>query len=278
MSPPWLALPVETDTQPAGFEGEFRQLLEKAAQLPTLLGEAQQAFLRNELPGDQFPEATAARQMLVITPQYRGALLTLGDAQASLTALGLMRPLIETWTHLYFISHGPPKEAACRALRLEVGWATDLVGLVRVQHREDQLRIAERRLAELEELRRTRGCRGGSRDYGDVGATVKQMAGELDVTFLPDAWRSSSQIVHAAGWDWTVESNIDGRLSPVSPKPSQRATWLRQLVILYAQVTQTYLLVAGADLHSPTVLTLWNGCLELFDHRWLTGAINGDFD
>ena len=183
--------------------------------------------------------------------------------------------------HLYFIvGNDNLAEASCRALRLDVGQAVETLGMLKDGDQVDanQLEMAQKRVAELEAIANSRGCKGKRRSYGDVGSTVKTMGKELNIPWLFGAWRSFSQMGHVGGWDWSVEDQGDGRSAFVDPSPSRRAGWLRHLVILYSNVVWTYMLVTGIPFGSAAEVDFGNAANRLLNDRWLERMVDGDFD
>jgi hypothetical protein len=258
------------------FEARFAPLRSSARDIPAILAREDRS-----VPGDQFPEATAERQILAVTPLYHAAVAALAEPETSLGALALMRPLIETWMHMYFImGEDDMADAACRAIRLEAGWAADTLGLVRASGEElaSEIDKAQRRLDEIESLRNRRRCKGGRRGYGDADQTARTMAAKLDIDWLMGAWRSSSQMVHAAGWDWSIEAQGDGTVAAIHPTPSHRAARLNHLVVLYYNVAQTYLVITGIDLDSDVARAIHKASFDILENRWLARMIDGDFD
>jgi hypothetical protein len=217
------------------FEAKFGALLTAARALPTRLAEAVDASYSDGVPGDQFPEATAARQMLRVLPLYHAAIAALANSETALRALALMRPLMEAWAQLYFIM-GDEDEAGrpCRAIRLEAGWAAHTVSVARSggQETREELEKALRRQKDIEGIQGEWGCKGSRRDYGDCDQTIREMDLRLDIDWLLGAWRSSSQMVHAAAWDWILQDQGDGSSVEVDPSPSHRAARLNHLVVL----------------------------------------------
>jgi len=260
----------------------FAQHRTSARELPQILADGVIALFGDvDLPGDQFPEATAARLLIAVTPHYHAAVACLAEPETALGAVVLMRPLIEAWAHLYFIVGDDTLAAAtCRALRLEVGLAVETLGMVQDGDHADasQLEIAQRRVAELEAIVSSRGCKGKRRSYGEVGSTVKAMGTEHNIPWLFGAWRSFSLTGHVGGWDWSVEDQGDGRSAIVDSSPSLRAGWLKNLVILYANVVWAYMLLTGIPFGSEAELVFGGAVNGVLNDRWLRRMIDGDFD
>ena len=246
-----------------------------------VLAAAIEAHFCEGIPDNQFPEATALRSMLAVTPLYHAAVACLSEPETTLGSLALMRPLLETWGHLYFLmGEDNMRDAQCRAIRLELGWAAGTLGMVRSSGDElaDQLDIAERRCREISKIQTSYRCQGGPRDYGDADSTMKSMAQKLEIAWLAGLWRSSSQIVHAAGWDWLLENTEDGTSVAADPVPAHRAARLNHLVVLYSNVAQTFLVVAGIELDSDAAKAVSSAAMEILDDPLLNRMIDGEFD
>jgi hypothetical protein len=238
-------------------------------------------FGDEDLPGDQFPEATAARLIIAVTPQYHAAVACLAEPGTALGAVVLMRPLIEAWAHLYFIvGKDDLADAACRALRLEVGLAVEILGMVQDagQAYANQVESAQRRVEELEATAGSLGCKGNRRSYSEVGSTVKAMGKERNIPWLFGAWRSFSLTGHVGGWDWSIEDQGDGRSAIVDSSPSLRAGWLKNIVVLYSNVVWAYMLVTGIPYDSVAEAPFGSAVNGVLNDRWLERMIDGDFD
>jgi hypothetical protein len=153
------------------FEAKFGALLTAARALPTRLAEAVDASYSDGVPGDQFPEATAARQMLRVLPLYHAAIAALANSETALRALALMRPLMEAWAQLYFIM-GERTRQADRAGR----YASKLVGRLIPSASPDQAARRPgrswRRLCGAKRTLRAFKASGAARDPGEITGTA----------------------------------------------------------------------------------------------------------
>src|SRR5712692_766628 len=114
------------------FRAKFVPLLGSARDLPHVLSSVVGDRFPQGVAGDSFPNATVQRLLFGMLPLYHAAVAALDDPETSLGALALMRGLIEAWAQLYFLmGNDDGADAACRAIRLEVGWAAAMVGLAR---------------------------------------------------------------------------------------------------------------------------------------------------
>jgi hypothetical protein len=272
---------VVLETPQERFEQRFVPLLAQARELARLLSSTVDEHFPDGVAGDQFPEATAQRILLSVGPLYHAAVKALTDDEAALGALALMRPLIEAWVQLYFImGTDDGADAACRAIRLEIGWARDTVGLTRAGGADvaDQVEVAERRQAEIEALKAERKCKGGSRTYNQVDQSVRNMGEQYNIDWLLGAWRSSSQMTHVAGWDWLLTDQGDGTSAIGYPEPSHRAGRLNHLVVLFYNVAQTSLVVLGVMLDSDPARAIYDEAMAFLHNPFLARAIDGDFD
>jgi hypothetical protein len=263
------------------FEARFAPMLARARQLPALASDAVATVFPDGLPDLQFPEATANRQMLAATPLYHAAVAALGEPGTSLGALALIRALVETWSHLYFIMGDDQlTDSPCRALRLEDGWAAESLGLLLETNdaHDDELEAVKQRQALIEQLKNQRGCKGGRRDYRNVAGTLKDLATRESVDWAVSEWRHSSQIAHAAGWELTVTVDKDGRGVSTDPAPSWRATSLNHIVIVFHSAAMTYVAITRADPHSEPARAFIAEVRGVLDDPWLKRMVARDFD
>jgi hypothetical protein len=76
------------------------------------------------------PEATVFKLLRLAEHNYQAAVACLAEAGTALGADTLMRALIEAWAHLDYIA-SDEQGAACRAVALELGMATEVLNSVR---------------------------------------------------------------------------------------------------------------------------------------------------
>jgi len=139
------------------FQTRFVPLLAEARRLPLLLGEVIERDFPSGTPGVEMPAATIERLLVATYPLYHAAVANLAQPETTLGSLALIRSLLETWAHFYFIADDDLlKDAACPALRIEAGFAAHMVSLARTAGSEmvDQLVIAEERERLVEVLSR----------------------------------------------------------------------------------------------------------------------------
>jgi hypothetical protein len=104
------------------------------------------------------------------------------------------------------------------------------------------------------------------------------MASKHGIDWLVEAWRSSSQMVHSAGWDWSLGVEEDGTVAQIHPSPSHRASRLNHLVVLYYNIAQTFLVIAGVGLESDVARSIYSESMEILNDPWLARMTEGDFD
>ena len=260
------------------FEAKFAPVLAQARSLSPLTSSAIDAHFAGGIESDRFPEATAARLLLVCLPLYEGGVASLAEPPTALAAVALLRSLIEAWTHLYFIMGTDNlRDAPCRAMRLEQGWAAQTLGLAQVSDDERTLDVASRRQQAITSLRYKARCKGGLRDYRSCDATVRELAEKHKIDWLPEA-RASSQMTHVGAWDWSLRVAPDGSFFIGLPPPSQRAAHLNHLVVMFYNVVNTALVVLGIGLDSDSSRSLHQASMAILDDKLLERAIDGDYD
>lgn len=193
--------------------------------------------------GATLPESTVVRLHFVAASTFQSGLLCLWMPETSLASYGLIRGLLEVWSHLFFISEDMYKgDVRCRALRYERGaskeWSTNVrkapAGV------DCDLRRTARALrqSQIDQVWNECGCQGAHRTQGDVSATLKDMAKKSDLAWLPFAWATSSAATHAYGVDFLLNTR-DDETRLVWALLSQRATWFKLLVTVYAGLSTT---------------------------------------
>jgi len=260
------------------FEQEFRLRLADAGMLATRLGDA----LPEGVQGKDVPTSTVFRLLHATESLYHSAVLVLSEPETSLGALALLRSLIETWVHLHFIGYGDPEGAACRALRLERGWAEEVVGLAHAAKKSklgDSVAQAERRRQDIQALWDQNGCRGKIRSYRDITSTIRAIEEAFPgLDWLYTAWKSASLMTHVGGWDWAITAQVDGRLGPAGPAPSHRATRLNHIEVVWANIGYTSLYIAGVDQSVGAGLHFHEACQRALDDPFVSGACAGEYD
>ena len=181
-------------------------------------------------------------------PLYEAAVQSLVERQTSLAGYGLMRTLIDTWSHLDFIGSGSDRQ--CRAIRVSLGVQQQAHGALLegdgvpnqlVEASARRIEIARRQFTEL-------GCSGSSRSVGDVIGSLKDLrAANTSLRWLPEAYRQSSQVLHGWAFDWLLERDAENRLQWRLPTDQERVAWLNHLVITFFGVGDSALQVVGLD-------------------------------
>ncbi|MHB8318895.1 MAG: hypothetical protein ACYDEP_06670 [Acidimicrobiales bacterium] len=111
-----------TDAQPEIPSDELAPLIARGFDL-CHAGMALIDELRSEDgTGATLPESTVVRLHFVAASTFQSGLLCLWMPETSLASYGLIRGLLEVWSHLIFISDDTQGgDARCRALRYERG-------------------------------------------------------------------------------------------------------------------------------------------------------------
>jgi hypothetical protein len=268
-------------TQLERFESRFLPLLNEATSLSTLTAEIIEDFRLDGVAGDKFPEATVLRLLMGTDPLYKAAIHCLDRADTSFGAYALLRPLLDSWAHLWHLMNSGTARAGCQALRIELGWAMMHVEKLKASSDADAARglpAAEGRLKEIRQLFADHRCKGGTRTYSHVGHTLKEMQVALNAPWLPDMHDGSSRVIHASGHDWLTMDNGDGTSSLIDPMPSQRAARLNHLTILFHSCSATALVLLGLQGDSPAQARLSENANRILHSRFLKRVIDGDYD
>jgi len=265
------------------FEERFLPLVEAAWDLANLATEIIDDVRAEGVPGDQFPDATVLRLLMGTDPLFRSAVHCLTRADTSLGAYALLRPLLDTWAHLWHIMNSGPPRWPCEALRIELGWANAHARKLRASRDPDaldSLPAVVQRLRELQQMFVTKQCEGGARTYGNVGATLKQMERVLGASWLLDMYDGSSRVIHANGHDWLTIDNGDGdgTSSLIEPLPSHRAARLNHLTILFHGCASTALVLLGLPGDAPAQHRFKERANEVLGATSLRRALDGDYD
>ena len=269
------------ESQVARFEEQFLPLLQAGSNLSSFAAEIIDDFRLDGVPGDQFPEATVLRLLMGTDPLYRSAVHCLRRADTSFGSYALLRPMLDSWAHLWHIMNSGPAKWACQALRLELGWATahaqKLLGSRNADASAESAAATER-LREIKELFDGHRCRGGTRTYRNVEATLKEMEQQLSARWLVDMYDGSSRVIHASGHDWLTIDNGDGTSSLIDPAPSHRAARLNHLTILFHGCVSTTLVLLGLPGDAPAQLRFSERANDILRSRLLSRALDGDYD
>lgn len=230
--------------------------------------------------GATLPESTVVRLHFVAASTFWSGLLCLWMPETSLASYGLIRGLLEVWSHLTFISDdGQGGDARCRALRYERGalreWsdtvlkAPGYLDLAGWQERHDE------RERDIDQLWKECGCTGEPRTRRHVAATLRALAREPTMEWIPGVWSASSASTHGFGVDFLLHSRGDDT-HLVWAISSQRASWFAFLVAAYDYLTVTGATIFARGDHRIDVFQAAAGALLTDDN--LARVARGEFD
>jgi hypothetical protein len=265
------------------FEEGFAALLARARELPTLLMEQAAHGLDPAISGDDFPVATVLRMQHWANVEFEGAVALLADEMTSPAAEVLLRALLEACAHLHFIASGVGQtERACRAIRTEWGMATGMLNMGRkFAGIEDEARAklmneGKRREQFLQAEHSRLKCKGGRRDYGDVGSVLKEMvAEEPTLDWALDLYMMASSVAHQFMPDRILRDVGGGHTAFVAPPPSERAARFDHILVSYGLLGQRYFQVVKEGQRPDGFLVALQG---LRDEALVHRAMTGDFD
>jgi hypothetical protein len=230
--------------------------------------------------GATLPESTVVRLHFVAASTFQSGLLCLWMPDTSLASYGLIRGLLEVWSHLIFIaddSYGD--DARCRALRYERGalreWSdTVLKAPGYLDTAAWQVRHDER-TRDIDGLWKECGCTGSPRTRRDVAVTLRTMAKGPTMEWIPGVWSASSASTHAYGVDFLLHSRGD-ETRLVWALSSQRASWFAFLVAAYDYLTTTGATILAKGDHRIDTFQATAAALLKDDH--LARIARGEFD
>lgn len=193
--------------------------------------------------GATLPESTVVRLHFAAASTFHSGLLCLWMPETSLASYGLIRGLLEVWSHLIFISDDSQGgDARCRALRYERGalreWSDTVLKAPSYLDTATWEARHDERARHIEQMWKECGCAGQPRTRKHVDATLKTMSSEPTMEWIPGVWSASSAATHAYGVDFLLHSRGD-ETRLVWALPSQRANCLAFLVAAYDYLTMT---------------------------------------
>lgn len=230
--------------------------------------------------GATLPESTVVRLHFVAASTFQSGLLCLLMPETSLASYGLIRGLLEVWSHLIFISDdtqgGDPR---CRALRHERGslkeWEDTVQKVPAHSDRVGWKGHHDNRKREIEQMWKESGCTGEPRTRRHVAATLRVMAKKPTMEWIPGVWSASSASTHGYGVDFLLHNRGD-ETSLVWARPSQRATWFTFLVATYDYITVTGATILARGDERIVAFQTTAGALLKDDH--LAPITRGEFD
>lgn len=217
-------------------------------------------LIEQALPEDTsmatLPHGIVYRLHLAATATYRSVIVCLKSAETSVGACALLRGLLEAWSHLAFIGDDAEGgDVRCRALRYELGaareWATGANALP-ARDRERWSTQAQTRVADLEEAWRELACTGPYRTRKHVEPTLRQLAKQPKMEWIPGVWRATSAALHMYGADFALRDRGDGSSDVVWAPPAYRAGWLMYAASSYAYLTLTAAHILGVEALTAT--------------------------
>jgi len=230
--------------------------------------------------GATLPESTVVRLHFVAASTFQSGLLCLWMPETSLASYGLIRGLLEVWSHLIFISDDSQgDDARCRALRYERGalreWSDTVLKAPGYLDKAAWQCRHDERTRDIDGLWKEGGCTGQPRTRKQVDATLRAMAKEPSMEWIPGVWSASSASTHAYGVDFLLDTyGIETRL--VWALSSQRASWFAFLVAAYDYLTVTgATILAKGDKHIHAFHATGEALLK-DDH--LARIAGGEFD
>lgn len=230
--------------------------------------------------GATLPESTVIRLHFVAVSTFQSGLLCLWMPETSLAAFSMVRGLLEVWSHLTFIHDdtqgGDPR---CRALRYERGalqeWADTVTKAPDYGVPTAWQANHEARKRDVELLWRECECTGQPRTRRNVTATLKSLATQPTMDWVPGVWSASSASAHTYGIDFLLRSKgEETRL--VWALPSQRATWFAFLVATFDYLTATAAIILASG--DEQIGRFQKSAGELLKDNHLASIANGAFD
>jgi hypothetical protein len=233
------------------FEAMLDRLIGKAADISHAGFRLIDSHLPEGFSRDRVPESTVYRLHIVATSAFRSGLICVKAPETALTALGLLRGLLEAWAHLEFIRNSDyGGDPACRALRFERGIHKEWGNAVDLASGPDLSEIKDahaEHLRALDQIWRDHGCKGRERTQGNVAETItEKLAKQPFMEWLPQMWKVTSASLHMLGSDYLFESS-DGESWLVWAPDVQRALWFRFNVATYVYLTWTAASILGAE-------------------------------
>lgn len=228
-------------------EDAFHRLLSDAQGLADITEK-----MVSDVPGDLwfedaslYPGATILHLERWAATEFAGGLLLLTQPQVANASIPLLRGILESYSHAYWIRQGSGKEAdsqAGRALCYELTIARELRDAVSNAPKEvttaDAIPEAKRRVANLEKLLNGLGFKCKGRDYTDVLPTIREIAkSEPDLEWLPEMVRATRMTSHQAQRDRIMRVAEDGAIEVgVALSPWERSVLLEWLTAIFARL------------------------------------------
>ena len=265
------------------FQQTFALLINEARGLPDLLMTEASEGLSEHVAGDDFPTSTVMRMQLMANVEFEGAVALLMDEITTVSSEIILRGLLEACAHLHFIAAGHDQnERKCRAIRTELGMAAAIESLalqfrgIDTDERDRLLAEAHDRQTFLQAEQSRLGCRGRRRDYGDVGATLKEMvAQDQRLDWALDMYVTATSLAHQQMPDRIIRDVGGGMNSVVLPANSIRAARFDHILVTYGLLSQRFYQVVKTGLGPDRFL---NALQSLRNHELIQRAMQGAYD
>jgi hypothetical protein len=267
----------ETDSND-NFERRFAESLTSAEQnLWRAQGVVDHWVLQSAGP-HSMPQIAIWRLHLSATATFLAILQCLKTRYSSLGAFSLIRGLVESWSHLYFIDDSSNElDAKSRAISIESGILHESIDLdSKLQpdlDRAERLRTIDeqvRRLANANDLDEV----PKKRTYAHVSQTLKKMAegGELRQPGL--LYAASSSAVHMLASDFLIQV-APTEVSVTWVSDGRRCAWLQLAIMCFDHLTMTSLRATPAVVDDADILDLHSRWMALYNDKFLVDIVAG---
>ena len=222
------------------------------------------------------PEIPVWRIHLTATSTFLGIIQCLRTRPSSLSALSLLRGLIEAWTHLYFIADDSERDTpSLRAIRFEAGVLHEWASVKKKMNPElDYQEIRRKNDIGIMKLWTANGGTNQPRrrTHTDVTPTLKTMAKFPPLQQLGTIHASSSIAVHMAAADFLLESSDFG-VSVTWASDARRCAWLQLAVMCFDNLTMCALSSTSSDGSEAVILDLSRRWRAIYNNELLVSAV-----
>lgn len=266
----------DSETKSMEFEDRFTRILND---VEAMVGRSNLALQDTLLPSvDRYsmPDIPVWRIHLSATSTFLGIIQCLRTRPASLSALSLLRGLIEAWTHLYFIADdSEPGTASLRAIRFEAGvlheWASVKKKMDPTLDYEEVTRQNDIGIMKLWT------ANGGEnqpkrRTHKDVTPTLKIIAKSPPLAQLGTIHASSSIAVHMSAADFLLESTDFG-VSVTWASEARRCAWLQLAIMCFDNLTMCALSSTSSDDNDAVIRDLHTQWQAIYNNELLLSTV-----
>jgi len=222
------------------FEHEFAKVLNLAEDNIQQSNHLLQELLLSDVQRDSVPEIPVWRLHLSATATFLGIIQCLKTPSSSLGALSLLRGLVESWTHLYFIADETEKGTpAQRAIRYEAGVLLEWRNFdKKTRPGSDHEETRRRHHATIMRLWVANGGEDEprSRTYRHVQPTWEKITALPQVKGIEALRDSSSVAVHVGAVDFLLAFN-DSQITVEWVSPGRRSAWLLYAIVCFDNLT-----------------------------------------